>query len=204
MSTAPKRRYSVGEYMAIEAASTWKHEYYHGEIFAMAGSSPNHAKITVNISSSLNQQLSGKPCQVFSNDLRIKTKSNYVYADATVVCEEPIYDMQILESLTNPKLIVEVLSPSTEDHDREGKFEEYKLIDSFTDYLLASQNEPLLELHSRGKDGRWTKQIVRGLDESLGISSIGCRLKLREVYDRVVFPPSKRDGNFPVIRDDAE
>ncbi|MGC4005714.1 MAG: Uma2 family endonuclease [Pirellulales bacterium] len=199
MSSAPPQLYSVEQYKTFLGASEERLEYYRGEIFAMSGGTPDHAKIAWNINAMLHTQLRGKACQGFGADLSIKVRDDqYTFADALVVCDEPRYEHGGVTSVTNPKTIFEVLSPSTEKYDRGAKFESYKSIASFTDYLLVSQYEPKIEHHRRDAAGGWSSTTVVGLEATLDLPSIGCRLSLSEVYERIEFYDPLGPRRFPV------
>ncbi len=193
---APQAKTTVADYLAFERASTERHQFVDGEIFAMAGESLAHSTINANIIISLGSQLRGKPCRVLSPNMKIRSgamddrsmKGLFSYADASVVCDEPrFYDKQ-QDVLLNPKLIVEVLSPSTEAFDRGDKFLRYSAyLDSFTDYVLASTVAPRLEHFAREATNRWVYTCVEGLDGCLILPNLGVSLTLTEVFARVIF-----------------
>jgi len=135
MSTGLKHHYTFEDYLGIEEESDIRHEYFHGDIYAMVGGSLNHNRIKENVSRRLGNQLEGRGCQVLSSDTRVKTGSGlYTYPDVLALCTEPeIEIIQVKETLLNPALIVEVLSKSTEDYDKGDKFEHYKTIESLSE-----------------------------------------------------------------------
>jgi Uma2 family endonuclease len=193
------------EYLAIERDSEEKHEYLDGRIFAMAGETESHNTICVNIASELRAQLKGGPCRTFSKDMKVRSgpepKSSrsrrglYSYPDVLVACGERLFHDYYRDVLLNPTVIIEVLSKYTEAFDRGEKFAHYRTwVPSFTDYILVSQNKPVIEYYRRQPNGEWLLATVEGLDASLSIGSIGCTLKLSEVYDGVVF---KADWDEP-------
>lgn len=200
-SPIPEKLYTPEEYLEFERKSDVKHEWLDGRIYihpvyAMAGGSPTHSTIIFNVSGILFPQLRGKKCQAFSSDLKVRSgkmekKKGLVglfsYPDLTVVCNEPEFHDKDKDVLINPKVIIEVLSPSTEDFDRGTKFVRYQLNDSLTDYILIVQKEPRIEHHQRKKNNQWQQTIYTGLRETFSIPSINARLKLSEVYDRVTF-----------------
>jgi Uma2 family endonuclease len=183
MSLQPKTRYTIPEYLELEAATPQKHEYLGGEIFAMGGASEAHNLIVGNVLSGLHQQLRGKPCRVYPSDLRVKVSSTglYTYPDVTVVCGKPELE-QPGETLLNPNVLIEVLSESSEAYDRGKKFEQYRTLASLSDYLLIAQDKPLVEHYSRQSGGRWLLVAANTLAEHIEIGSIGCSLALAEVY----------------------
>lgn len=181
------------DYLELERNAEFKSEYLEGQIFAMSGGSPEHSAITVNITRELSLQLKGRPCQAFSNDLKVRTSYTglYAYPDLTVVCSEPIYHDEKRDIITNPVVIIEVLSPSTEAFDRGRKFAHYQNILSLLDYILIAQDQPWIDHYARQPNNRWLLTPVVGLESSLWIPSIECDLRLAEVYDRIVFADTR-------------
>ncbi len=200
MSSAPKHRYTVEEYLAFEAKSERKHEYYDGEIFAMAGTSPDHGRIILNIARILGNQFLDKPCEVFASDLRVRTRKNlYTYPDLVIICEELQLEGQDPQTLINPRLLIEVLSPSTEHYDRTTKFKHYKTIASLNEYVLVSQLEPRVEVFTMSDDGGWPEEpvIYSGLEAMATFAAVPCQLPLADLYRKVEFDPTLeiRRGN---------
>ena len=196
MSTAEKRRYTPEEYLAFERASETKHEYFGGEIFAMVGASWAHNQIVANLLRILGNQLLESPCQPMPSDQRMKVIATglYTYPDVTVVCSEPEFEPDIFDTLLNPKLIVEVLSESTEAYDRGQKFAQYRTIDSFQEYVLISQREYGIEVFTRQDKAPWLFSDARGLDANLELPSIDCTLPLKDVYYRVAITEPDGEG----------
>ena len=158
--------YSAAEYLRLERAATYRSEFYRGEIFAMAGGSPKHSRLKTNVLTELNNQLKGKPCVPFDSDLRIKCPTGlYTYPDASVICGELEVDDEHKDTVLNPTLIVEVLSKITEAYDRGKKFDHYRTIPSLREYLLVSQDEPMVQRFLRNDDGTWTMTAVSGMDQ---------------------------------------
>jgi Uma2 family endonuclease len=192
-STLPT--FSHDEYLAFERDSDRKHEYLDGLIYAMAGSSPEHSTISVNIAEIVTRQLRGTPCRPFSSDMRVRCiplapqakgrQGLFAYPDFIVVCGDPAYHDEHHDVLVNPVLIVEVLSPSTEAYDRDEKVRRYRELASFTDYLLVSQDRYCVEHHSKAGDGSWTTTRETDLSKTVPVESIGCTIPLREVYEWV-------------------
>lgn len=189
MASNPKQRITHEEYLELERKAEFKSEYLDGQIFAMSGASPAHCAITPNLTSEVVLQLRGKPRQAFSSDMKVRTgyKGLYSYPDLSVVCGEPIFHDEKQDVLTNPKVIFEVLSPSTEAFDRGGKFIRYQIIDTFTDYILIAQDEPRVEHFIRQPDGGWLYYVVGGLESELHIASIDCTIPLAQWYDKIKF-----------------
>lgn len=177
------------EYLAIERDSAEKHEYVAGEVVAMAGASRRHNLIQSTTLTGLNNALATRPCEVYPSDMRVKvsTLGIYTYPDITVVCGEPDLEDAEQDTLLNPTVIIEVLSPATERYDRGLKFHRYQLIPSLRDYLLIAQDRPLVEHYARGDDGRWSQSVHEGLSASIALRSIGCSLPLAEVYRKAGF-----------------
>lgn len=182
---------TVEEYLTLERNADFKSEYWHGVIYAMAGSSPEHSAITANVTIALGGQLRGGNCQVFSNDLKVATDPSglYTYPDLSIVCGEPRFHDERRDVLINPTLLVEVLSPSTEVYDRGRKFSQYQRIPSLLGYLLVAQDEAHLDYYARQNSGQWLLTPVEGLDASLRLDVLNCVLRLSEVYNRVRFAP---------------
>ncbi|HEV2147185.1 MAG TPA: Uma2 family endonuclease [Longimicrobiaceae bacterium] len=179
---------SPEEYLVRERAAKYKSEYVAGEVRAMAGASRAHVLISANLVRELGSQLRGRPCETYGTDIRVRVSRtrDYVYPDVTVVCGEPQMEDEHFDTLLNPTLIVEVLSPSTAGYDRGQKWEMYRRIPSLQDYLLVSQGEPRVERYTRQAEGLWLFGETSGQDEVLHLDSIGCTLALRDVYERVL------------------
>jgi Uma2 family endonuclease len=194
MSMQPQRRYTLEEYFALEQASEAKYEYWQGEVYAMSGASPAHVQIQVNLITLLQSQLRGRPCRIFSSDMRLKVPSlpPYRYPDLSALCGEPIFEsIGGLDVLTNPMLIIEILSPTTEAFDRGDKFTHYKSIPSFIEYVLIAQHRPHIGQYVRQtpkqNTGVWSYRECNDLSTSLYIPSIECQLVLDEVYQDITF-----------------
>jgi Uma2 family endonuclease len=143
VSTQPKVRITPQEYLALERKAEIKSEYFDGEMFAMSGATREHTKIVVNLITELNNQFADRPCEVYALDLRTKVSPTglYTYPDIAAICGEPEFEDAHMDTLTNPQLIIEVLSDSTESYDRGRKFAHYRTIDSLLEYVLVSQTE---------------------------------------------------------------
>ncbi|WP_425618829.1 Uma2 family endonuclease [Anatilimnocola sp. NA78] len=189
MSTAPNRQFTVEEYLAREERSELKHEYYRGEIFAMSGGSRNHSKITGNVYFQLRVALKGGPCRPSNSDQRIfiPKVGLHTYPDLSVVCGAPASESIDPNANTNPTLLVEVLSPSTELYDRRQKFDFYKRISTLKEYVLVAQDEPRIERYVRGENGGWTLFTTVGINSEINFDSIGCTMRLADVYESVEF-----------------
>lgn len=193
------RKFTVDEYLHLERAADERHEYIDGEIVQMAGESDNHGIVSANLSGEFYLQLKGKDCQARVKDAKIKSggfalkigeskKGMFSYPDLVVVCGQVEYHDEHKDIILNPKVIVEVLSESTEVFDRNDKFTRYLMFNpTLTDYVLVSQDKPIVEHFIRQADESWKLFIHIGLEETLSVESIECKLKLTEIYDRIEF-----------------
>ncbi len=201
MSVQPKRFITPEEYLEIERAADHKSEYFNGEMFAMAGASEPHNLITANIIIALGTQLRGTPCRSYTSDLRVRVRENglYTYPDVTVVCGESELTDDHQDTLLNPTVIVEVLSPSTEAYDRGAKFDLYRPIESLREYILVSQDRRHIDQFVRQQNGQWAFSDADGEEAEIFLPSINCRLRLSDVYDRVEItaPSARPDGSQP-------
>lgn len=189
MSTASIIRYTPQQYLARERAGEYRSQYYRGKLFAMAGGNERHSRISVNLVWRLAQRLEGGSCEVLDKDMRIKVAANglYTYPDASVVCGGAQFEDEQRDTLLNPTVIFEVLSPSTADYDRGTKFELYRALGSLREYIVVAQEDPFIERHVRQADDSWLLTEVRGIEQSLAIAAIGCTLALEEIYRGVTF-----------------
>ena len=185
-TVAAQTYFTPEEYIALERKAEYKSEYFDGHIIAMSGASRQHNLIVMNISAELHLQFKGRGCEVYTNDMRVRPspRDTYVYPDVVVVCGEPEFEDDVFDTLLNPIVIVEVLSPSTERRDRGEKFTRYKHLASLQEYLLVSQDKVWVE-HHRRHSTQWVLSHYRGLAEVLPLPSIGCELPLRDIYARV-------------------
>lgn len=187
-SVVAQTRLTPDEYLAWERKAKLKSEYLYGHILAMSGASFTHNIITTNTTTALNNQLVESGCIVVASDMRVRTSPevSYFYPDVLVVCDEPRFEDDTFDTLLNPIVLVEVLSPSTEAYDREEKFEHYKQLTSLREYLLVSQNQAHVE-HYRRHGTQWILTEYRSLEDVLTLDSIKCQLFLREIYAHVKF-----------------
>jgi len=190
MSSQPKPHLTAEQYLALERSAAYKSEYVRGEVFAMAGASPAHVLIVSNIVAGLHRQLRRGPCTVYSSDLRVTAQALglYTYPDVVVVCGDLQFDDEHRDTLVNPTLIVEVLSESTKDYDRGGKFAHYRKIPSFEEYVLVAQDECYVEHYVKQADLRWLLSETNRLGDTLSLASITCTLLLNDIYEKVQLP----------------
>ena len=175
------------EYLEWESQQTEKHEYYNGEVSSHAGGPRNHSLIGGNVLGELRHALKDQDCQALGSDMRvhIKATDDFVYPDVSVVC--PPVESARDDVISNPVLVVEVLSPSTIDYDRGTKFGNYRQIPSLRDYVVIWQDEPRVEHHQKTDEGIWQLRDIVGIDATLRFASIDCELPVREVYAKVEF-----------------
>jgi len=193
MSSQPKPRLTPEQYLALERQAAYKSEYFAGETFAMAGASERHNMIVTNISREISLQFKGRPCKNYSNDLRVRISSTglYTYPDVVAICGEAQFEDEHQDTLLNPTVIVEVLSPSTEAYDRGEKSWHYRQIASLAEYLLVAQDRRHIEHYVRQADGQWLLSETGNLQDTIHLPSINCDLALAEVYDKVEIAAEK-------------
>jgi Uma2 family endonuclease len=184
-----RTRYTWAQYLALEASSNVKHEYLSGQIYAMAGGTPEHAALAAAVIGLLFPQLRGSPCRAHDADLRVRVPKTGLatYPDVTIVCGPSQRDPEDDNAVTNPTLVVEVLSASTEDYDRGDKFEHYKGLSSLSEYVLVSHRERKVEVWVRDPEGTWTCNTARS-GEVARLASIGARLDVDELYEAATEP----------------
>jgi Uma2 family endonuclease len=188
-------RYTYAEYLALEASSNVKHEFLDGQIYAMAGGTPEHAALAAAVIGLLFPQLHRPRCRAYDADLRVRTPTGLAtYPDVTVVCGPSERDSGDEQAVTNPTLIVEVLSRSTEEYDRDDKFEHYKSLSSLRQYVLVSHRERRVEVWSRGTDGGWTSAAARESDEAI-LASIDARIDVQQLYEAAAEPGTEDRGD---------
>lgn len=190
MSVVPKPFLTPQEYLARERQAETKSEYRRGEVFAMSGASREHNLIAGNTLIAIGSQLRDRECEVYPGDMRVKVSPTglYTYPDVTVVCGEAAFEDAEVDTLLNPKVLVEVLSPSTADYDRGGKFTHYRRLPSLREYVLISQDRPLVEHYVRQGPDEWLLTEQSSLQDTLVLPSIQCRLPLSDIYLKVQFP----------------
>jgi len=191
MTALEKRLYSEDQYLELERGSDLKHEFYRGELFAMAGGSEAHDLIAGNVRTRLTMQLFDRPCRVHGGDMRVKVEETglYTYPDLSALCGPSEFATVSRTTLLNPALIVEVLSKSTQGYDKNEKFKQYRKIPSLRDYLLVSQHSVSLEHYSRQPEGFWRLDTYEALEDTFTLESIGCTLTLEGVYWKVDLEP---------------
>jgi Uma2 family endonuclease len=187
MTLLAKKFYTPAEYFKFEEQSETKHEYRDGQIVPMAGSSNNHSLITVNITAEARQFFKGKNCRVYNNDMRIFISAYgiYTYPDVSVACGKIEFAKGRNDTITNPTLIIEVLSPSTANYDRGRKFTLYQSVKSLRAYVLIEQHRPHVEYFHKLADGTWELETYDDLDAQFTLRALKFALRLRDIYDTV-------------------
>lgn len=194
MPVGAERRYTVEDYFSVEESSTIKHEFCAGQIFAMAGASVAHNRITGNVFAALRAARGQARCDVFASDLRVRTPSGlYTYPDVMVVCGGvQLNPSDRLDTLTNPAILVEVLSDSTAAYDRGEKFRHYQSLATLREYLLIDQSEMRVELYDvedeRRAQHRWRRHEYSSAGDGVPLPSLGVALALADIYAGVTFP----------------
>ena len=190
MATVETIRMSPEQYLVRERQASFKSEYYQGEVIAMAGASESHNLIVSNCIVTLGTQLRQRQCRVYPRDLRLRIPRTglFTYPDLMIVCGEPQFEYDRRDVITNPIVLVEVLSNSTEAYDRGVKFEQYRTLESLKQYVLIAQDRVSLESYRRTEEGDWILSATGDLQHIHLLDSIECSLALADVYDKVVFP----------------
>lgn len=190
MSSNPRMFLTPEQYLEIERAAEHKSEYFEGEMFAMGGARRKHNLIQTNSLRELGQQLRHRPFEAYPSEMRVRVSATglYTYPDVVVVCGQPVFLDEGEDTLLNPTLIIEVLSPSTEAYDRGQKFRHYRSLESLREYLLISSERVQADLFTL-QDGRWVLTSADRLEDTIELPSIGCRLTLADLYEKVEFEP---------------
>lgn len=191
LSAPSKRTFTPEEYLELERKANYKSEYVDGEIFAQAGASEPHNLIVAQTIVELGVQLKGSSCKVFPSDIRVHVEkaNRYTYPDVTVLCGETLFADDRKDTITNPTVVIEVLSPSSEAYDRGGKFAAYRTLASLQTYILISQDQALIEVFER-QDESWLLNAAKGLEASAHVKSIDCAMQLADIYAFVDFEVS--------------
>ncbi len=208
-ASTKKRIYSPGEYLAREEKASFKSEYINGQIipmngegvrggdiFAMAGGSVRHSVICVNLNWAIREITAKKECIGLESNVKVEIlrSKQYFYPDAMVVCGAVEFAKNRTDTIVNPMLIVEVLSPATEAFDRNKKFAAYRTLPSLREYVLIYQDEPQIEAFFKENEKTWRYTVARGLDDTIRLFSLECDLALREIYEKVVWEELQEDN----------
>lgn len=192
---------SVEQYLRLEREAPTRHEYHDGQIFDMAGESYEHSLIVANTIRALGNAVSGTPCRVLASNLKIgiARSCHFVYPDLSIVCGPPQFDARDSghQTVTNPRVVAEVLSPSTESYDRGSKFDSYRELESFEEYVLIAQDRPAVETFFRQADGTWLFTPCAGVESTIKLRCLAAELRLAEMYAGVTFPESQEETAEP-------
>jgi Uma2 family endonuclease len=190
---ATKRLFTIAEYLQLEEKAVDRHEFHDGEILAMSGGTYGHSRINAQAMIALGNRLKGKACHPLDSNMRVRIpgRRNYIYPDISVVCGKPKFDPDDPKRTTiiNPRVVVEVLSESTESYDRGAKFDLYRQIPTLEEYVLVSQDQPLVETYQRRDQGEWLFKAWKGLKMTVKLRSLKINVPLAEVYSGVEFEP---------------
>jgi Uma2 family endonuclease len=188
VSTLPKHFLTPEEYLEIERKAKHKSEYHNGEMFAMSGASRRHSRVGFQLNVLIGEHLRNRPCEGYTSDMRVLVESTglYTYPDLTVACGEPRFQDDTFDTLLNPTLIAEILSPTTEDFDRGKKSHWYRSVPSLQEYLLLAQDAPEATLYRRQADGMWSVVDFTGMDAAVELVSIGYSLHLCDLYTGIL------------------
>ncbi len=189
MSANPKHYYTLEEYFALEKVGHARYEYWDGDIVCMSGGTKEHARIGGNIFSELHHQLKGRTCEAFNSEIPINTPNfpPYRYPDVSVACGENFEKILGIDTLTNPVVVFEVLSASTEVTDRGRKLQAYRAIETLQEYLLVSQTQPHITHYVKQDNGEWVSYDIADLTATISLNSIDCSLLLSDIYAGVIF-----------------
>ncbi len=181
-----KAFYTAAEYLAMEKTSDTKHEFFRGEVFAMAGASVRHVIITTNLITQIAQKLMGQPCQPYGSDLRIHIPENtlFTYPDISIICGDLTATADDEDTVIRPLVLIEVLSPSTKDYDRGGKFKLYRDIPSLREYVLVDSEAINIEIFRLNTGGHWELEEYKTENSVLEINTVSLSIPLPEIYDR--------------------
>jgi Uma2 family endonuclease len=187
MSTLPKSYLTPEQYLDIERKAEFRSEYFNGEVFAMSGASRWHGRIAFRLNGLIDRHLEDKPCEGYTAEMRVLTPGGlYTYPDLVITCEPAQFQDKHFDTLLNPTLIAEILSPSTENYDLGRKAEMYREIPSLREILFIDQERYAVQLQRRQPDGTWSLSKVEGLENSVELASIGYTLALKELYATVL------------------
>lgn len=189
MSAAAQEYMTTEQYFMLQETSESKHEYYRGAIYAMTGGTVRHNLIVANIIAVLHGQLWGTACRVFPSDLRLKVEQTglYAYPDVSVICEPIYFGDNRQDTVTNPIVLIDVLSPSTENDDRGKKFEHYRTIETLQEYIVVAQDRVHVEHYVRQDKYRWLLVDFFAANQTVHAGSINCTIAVESVYEYIVF-----------------
>jgi Uma2 family endonuclease len=189
MATVPKRLLTPEEYLSLERRAEIRSEFYRGEMFAMSGARWEHNLIKDNLARKAGDQLENGPCRIVTSDQRVKVTATglYTYPDIVIVCDKPRFEDDVLDTLLNPQVVVEVLSESTEKYDRGLKSAQYRQLASLREYVLIAQDRPCVERYVRQPDLSWVLTDFSGLEQMFAFATIPAQVALADIYRGVEF-----------------
>lgn len=191
-----KKHYTIAEYLEMEEKAEERHEYHDGEILAMSGGTDLHSLILINLYATLKPALKGTPCRIYDCNMRLRilNQNRYVYPDATIVCGPVAFDHGDPKRTTinNPKVVIEVLSESTERYDRGAKFGFYRDVPTLEEYVLISQFEPSIEVFQRQSGGSWLLHPYRERNAQLQLHSLGVKFSASDIFDEIDFAATRK------------
>ena len=198
----PHPRLTPEEYLELDRASEIRHEYYGGQMYAMSGGTHTHGMIILNLGRRLAEALEGRPCVMTVSDVRVQVEPGglYTFPDVAIVCGDRHYRDDRRDTVLNPILLIEVLSPSTEAYDRGFKSAQYRTMESLQEYALVSQTEPRVEVFRRASDTEWVLTEFAALESSVRFRSVDCVIPLAKIYDKVAF----EEPLIPVLPSEIE
>ncbi|MBL8211234.1 MAG: Uma2 family endonuclease [Bryobacterales bacterium] len=193
MATTPLPFVTEEQYLQMERESELRHEYLHGEVFAMSGGTTNHNRLSADLLVQISNRLEGSPCEIFGSDQRVRVPATrfHAYPDLSVVCSPIQYSDDTKDCVLNPILLVEVLSKSSRNFDRGEKFRQYQRIPSLQTYVLVEQDDMLVEVYTRTGRDSWNYRVLEGPDAMLEVEHPPLSIPLKAVYRRVEFPPAE-------------
>ena len=196
MQVTQQRYYTPEEYLELEEAADYKSEYINGQIIPIAGGTINHNQIALNLSTDLNFAFKRQSYRVYMGDVRlwIAQKRTYTYPDVMILADEPEYFNNRRDIIVNPQIIVEVLSKSTKGYDREDKFQAYRTISTFQEYLLIDQTQIHVEQFSKTGKKQWTLREYDEEDEAIALVAVPFEISLQDLYNKVKFEPVELEG----------
>ncbi len=191
MATAPLARMSLEQYLALEETSETRHEFHDGEVYEMESATFRHQQIGTQFHGGVRPALKARGCEIHSQGTRVATsrKGLYTYPDYVIMCGQPKFWDTDPDTLSNPNVLVEILSPSTMDYNLGTKFRLYRDLTSLEEYVTIHQDEPLIEHHVRQPDGSWLIRDLQGIDATLRLASVGVEISLRTIYEGIEFDP---------------
>lgn len=189
MAVTQANHTSISEYLTIERSAAAKHEYFKGEIFAMSGASFRHNKIITNLNRAILPYIGSGDCEMFGSDLRVHIPENslFTYPDSIIICGEPEFLDEHFDTVTNPSVIIQILSPSTKNYDRGTKFTLYRSIPSLKEYILIDSESVCIEIFSQSQLKTWSLEEFKSVDDSFSIKAVSIDIRISRIYSGLQF-----------------